>query len=344
MVGMTGAVADRTNWNMPSVTTDERGVTSVDFRDCVVDVEQGLVCRYLDKQTGVHLRPSEGLDNWGVFTDAGQTTGQIWKGIIAFDGAQLLIQQSRNQLFRLYRTDGTIETQLRMTRIVERPGLRTLVFPHGQFIEEDLTTGVLKTNWGDRLVVRQPSGITDTFDAEGNPLASAATASDAVVGQDLLVAFGNALHNWDKFNPPNSSEHYFGGPPGLTEASPGQFFSRLVTDKPDDVREVVSHDFADGTVLHEYLGRLSGVPFLGHELVTRAGLVLARMVEYDQPKKITFCDPRGLIRDFAAVQKVEMQYDPQRGDYVTCITDPSGSEFIHPKGATFERGAEEAFR
>jgi hypothetical protein len=252
---------------------------------------------------------------------------------------QLLIQQARNSLFRLYRTDGTIETQLRMSRIVERPGMRSLMFPHGDSIEEDLETGVRRAFWGDRTVVRDASGKGIAYDTEGNLLEEPVLiTNDSPEGEEIISGFLRALSDWASFQPPlDGSECYFGGPPGFVGAAPGEAFTRPVPDKPDDIREPISHYFEDGTILHEYLGRLNGVPFTAHELVTMQGLVLARMVDYDQPKKITFADPRGVLREFPDVQMVEMQFDPQRSDYVICITSASGEEFVHPKGAKFER-------
>jgi hypothetical protein len=294
---------------------------------------------YTDKMHNVHLRPDQDLDEWCVYTDSGERTGQMWRGIIAFDGTQLLIQQARNSLFRLYRTDGTIETQLRMSRIVERPGVRTIMFPHGDAIEEDLQTGCRRALWGDRTVERDSNGVGVVYDAEGNRLEDPVLLSnEGGEGDEVLSGFLKALSAWEKFSPPlDGTECYFGGPPGFVEAAPGQAFTRPVEGKPDDIREPISHYFEDGTILHEYLGRLNGVPFTGHELVTMQGMVLARMIDYDQPKKITFADPRGVLREFPDVQMVEMQFDPERGDYVTCITSAGGQEFVHPKGAKFER-------
>jgi hypothetical protein len=336
---MSSTAEQQHTWTAPNVTTDARGVINIDFRDCVVEIEQGLVCRYVDKMHNVHLRPSDDVDNWAVYTDAGDSTGQTWRGIIAFDGAQLLIQQARNSLFRLYRTDGTIETQLRMTRVIERPGLRQIFYPHGDYIEEEIGTGVRRACWGDRTVVRDAEGEAVVYDTDGNILESPVTiAQGEAVGGELLGAFIRSLALWQNFAPPEDGiEFFFGGPPGFIEAAPGEAFTMPVEGKPDDIREPISHNFEDGTILHEYLGRLNGVPFMGHELITHHGLVLARMIEYDQPKQITFCDPRGLIREFPEVRMVEMQFDPQRADYVTCITSASGEEFIHPKGAKFER-------
>jgi len=337
------STVDREVWSLPNVTTDDSGITVVDFRDCIIEIAEGLVHRYFDKMHSVYLCPGDGFDSWAVYSEAGQATGQSWRGIIAFDGSQLLIQQARNALFRLYRTDGTIETQLRTTRILERPGYRSLVFPRGDYIEEELTTGRRRMGWGDRTVMREAGGECQAFDRQGNQLESAITVAEgAAVGEEVINAFTRSLLNWEQFSATtgDGEEFYFGGPPGFVEAAPGEFFCKPCTtpDKPDDLREVITHDFADGTVLHEYIGRLNGVPFLGHELVTHQGLVLARMVEYDQPKSITFVDPRGVIREFPAVQMVEMQYDPNRMDYVTCITDPQGVEFINPKGAQLDRG------
>lgn len=322
---------------MPQVTSDERGIVAIDFRDCIVEIADGLVTTYTDKMHNVHLRPEQNLDEWCVYTDTGERTGQLWRGIIAFDGTQLLIQQSRNSLFRLYRTDGTIETQLRMTRIVERPGTRTIMFPHGDAIEEDLQTGGRRALWGDRTVVRAANGDAVIYDSEGNIMEYPPPVESAE-GDEIISGFVRALSDWESFSPPlDGQECYFGGPPGFVEAAPGEAFTMEVPDKPDDIREPISHFFEDGTILHEYLGRLNGVPFTAHELVTMQGLVLARMIDYDQPKKITFADPRGVVREFPAVQTVEMQFDPQRSDYVTCITSVTGEQFVHPKGAKFER-------
>ena len=336
--GMT-STAERTTWALPHVTSDAHGIVAIDFRDCVVQIESGLVTTYTDKMHGVHLRPDQEVDEWAVYTEAGEPTGQMWRGIIAFDGTQLLIQQARNSLFRLYRTDGTIETQLRMSRIVERPGLRTIMYPHGDAIEEDLETGMRRAFWGDRTVVRDATGHGSVYDGEGNLMEEPTLISnESANGDELIAGFLRSLSAWDSFSPPlDGTECYFGGPPGFVEAAPGQAFTRPVQGKPDDIREPISHYFEDGTILHEYLGRLNGVPFTAHELVTMQGLVLARMIDYDQPKKITFADPRGVVREFDDVQMVEMQFDPQRSDYVTCITSASRQEFVHPKGARFER-------
>jgi hypothetical protein len=334
------STAERITWSLPRVTSDdERGIVAIDFRDCLVELDNGLVTTYTDKMHNVHLRPDNEVDQWCVYTDSGEATGQTWRGIIAFDGMQLLIQQSRNSLFRLYRTDGTIETQLRLTRITERPGVRTIMFPHGDSIEEDLQTGTRRAFWGDRTVVRDANGNGVVYGADGNVMEEPAVISnESTEGQEIISGFLRALSAWDSFSPPlDGTECYFGGPPGFVEAAPGAAFTRPVEGKPDDIREPISHHFEDGTILHEYLGRLNGVPFTAHELVTVHGLVLARMIDYDQPKQITFADPRGVLREFPDVQMVEMQFDPQRSDYVTCITSASGEEFVHPKGATFER-------
>lgn len=312
---------------------DQRQI--IEFRDCVVEIEQGLVCRYTDKVQGVHLQPSEGFDHWNVYAQSGENTGQIWRGVIAFDGSQLLIQQARNSLFRLYKRDGTVETQLRITRVTERPGVRITVFPNDDFIQEELQTGVRRTFWGDRTVVHDSGGARIVYDISGNVIEG---DSRETAESKLISAFADALINWQAFQPKqNTNEFHFGAPPGLADAPPGEPFQRACDDKPDDIRESITHRFDDGTVLHEYLGRLSNVPFSAHELLTQTGALLARNVEYDQPRNILFCDPAGIIREFADVQKVEMQFDPMHNYYVYCITSASGMQQIYPKGAKFER-------
>lgn len=326
------------------VKTKSDGQTCVDFRDCIVDVEQGAVLSYYDKQVGVYLRPEKDhLDNWSVFTESGEATGQIWRGIIAFDGAQLLIQQARNSLFRLYRTDGSIETQLRMSRVIEQPGKRKLLFPQDQWIEEDLQSGTRTTFWGDRTVVREADGTVRSYDLDGVQLwdvndADSDAQYDPAVVHPVLTAFAGLLHSWQDFcMMASDEEYYYGGPPGLCETFPGYPFARPVDGKAEDIREVYRHDFHDGTVLYEYLGRLNGAPFMAHELVTHDHAVLARTVEYDQPKKISFSDQTGIVRAFENVLKVEVQFEPSSCDYVSCISDAAGNKTVHPKGASFER-------
>jgi hypothetical protein len=331
---MTEAVASKTFWNLPRVTTESDGLTRIDFRDCLVDIDSGLVSSYFDKLRAVVLRPSNQMDSWEVFSEGGQSTGQYWRGIIIFDGSQLLIQQTRNALFRLYRTDGTIETQLRMSRVIEKPGQRSILFQTGQRIEEDLEGQRTVSHWGDRIVLRGWGGEKIVCDDRGNVIDQA--PKPVVEANPVLEVFARLLQPWSSFSPNGAGDYAYAGPPGLAEAAPGEIFDILVEGKPNDVRECVTHDFEDGTLLHEYAGRLNG-PFLAHEVVTCDGLVLVRSIEYDQPRSINFFDPRGTVRQHDKVLSVEVQYDPGTNEYITCITDSEGKQFVHPKGAHFER-------
>lgn len=334
---MTELTTERPVWDMPEVTTDPKGISRITFRDCIVDIAEGMVTAYFDKVRSVYLRPSGLTDTWEVFTQTGESSGQHWRGIIAYDGSQLLIQQARNSLFRLYRTDGEIETQLRMSRIVERPDRRAIVFQHGQAIEEDFEACTITTYWGDRSVIRCSDGDLLMYDAQGREVEVPPLGESGSVENPVITVFERMLQPWQRFAPANgSTEFVYGGPPGLAEAAPGEPFQIAVVGKPNDFREVMSHDFEDGTILHEYLGRLGG-PFMAHEVVTYEGQILARCVEYDQPKSIAFCDPRGIIRQHDDVLKAETQFDPATAEYVTCITDAKRKEYIHPKGAKFER-------
>lgn len=336
---MTDTVTKKNAWTPPRMIVGPEGVSRIDFRDCIVDIEQGLVLRYFDKQRSVALRPGRDLDSWEVLGESDVPSGQFWRGIIAFDGSQLLIQQARNALFRVYRTNGEIETQLRISRLIENPTRRETVFLHGQSLDENLDDGSITARWDHKSIQRYPDGEVILRDAEGNEIdPDDELSGDRTVDNPVLDIFARYLAPWQRFAAVNGyTEYVYEGPPGLAEAAPGDPFSIPVAGKPDDIRECVSHDFGDGTILHEYLGRLVA-PFIAHEVVTYEGAILSRMVEYDQPKTIMFCDPRGLLRQHDNVIKVEVQYDPEANQYVTCITDLQGDEFIHPKSARFDRG------
>ncbi len=335
---MTEAVASRIFWDPPTVSTGDDGVVYIDFRDCLVDIENGLVRSYYDKVQTVLLRPIGELDSWQVYMSNGKSTGQLWHGIIAFDGSQLLIQQTHNALFRVYKTNGIIETQLRMSRLIERSGFRSIVFQQGQLFDEDIESGTMTTAWLDQTTVRDSQGQAVVYDSEGNVIDLSQKDQDLdVVENEALTVFERYLQPWQKFSAlSGNGEFVFGGPPGLCEAAPGEYFSTPVDGKPNDFRESTTHNFGDGTIFYEYVGRL-GTPFVAHEVVTYRGAVLARCVEYDQPKLIQFCDSRGVLRHFSNVLKVEVQFEPSMAEYVTSITDAGGNEHIDPKGAQFLR-------
>jgi len=337
-VPMTEAVASKSFWDLPIVSMGDDGVVYIDFRDCLVDIENGIVRSYFDKIQSVLLRPSGELDSWHVYLSNGKNTGQAWHGIIAFDGTQLLIQQAHNALFRVYKTNGIIETQLRRSRLIERPGFRSIVFQHGQLLDEDIEAGTRTIAWADQTTVRDSEGRAVFYDSDGNVIEPNDKDHALVaVENEALSAFEQYLLPWEKFSAVSTNgEFVYGGPPGLCETAPGEYFSTPIEGKPLDFRESISHDFGDGTMFYEYVGRL-GTPFVAHEVVTYKGAVLARCVEYDQPKSIQFCDSRGVIRHFSDVLKVEIQFEPSRAEYITSISDANSKEYIHPKGAQFLR-------
>lgn len=329
------AEAVATRWDAPQVTELAESVVQIEFRDSVIRVQSGLVISYTDKELKVRLEPSDQeSDAWSVIKADGTSTGQLWRGLILFDGQQLLIQQARNAILKLYRLDGAVETQFRTCRVVETPGKRTIMFQNGVNIAEDIDEKSTTVQFDDRTTLRQEGGAPMRLNAngqwdeqelptEGNPTEE--------TGNEAIDAFSKFLTHWSAFNDePEPGLFHIEAPPGLRECTPGHPFRRSAKAKADDFRECRSHDFNDGTFLHEYFGRLNGAPYSGHDVVAANGLLLARFVEYDQPRQLNLIVENGKTMTLKAVLSLEMAFDPQELIYKTTVVFADGSQRVFP--------------
>lgn len=323
-----------TQWGTPQVTELADSVTQIEFRDSIIQVREGLVVAYTDKELKVTLQPAgQGGDAWEVLNAAGKPTGQLWRGVILFDGQQLLIQQAKNAILRLYRLDGAVETQFRTCRVVETPGCRQTMLQNGVGIVEDLAEKTTTVKYEDRTTMRREGGDTLVLNANGEwqQQVSELVETSQPSGNEAIDAFTKFLLHWsDLLEEAEPGVFYMEAPPGLREAPPGHPFRRSAKAKADDFRECRMHDFQDGTLLFEYVGRLVGVPFSAHDVVSINGLMLARFVEYDQPRNLTLLAPSGDKVVLNAVLTMETAFDPQELIYRTNIGFSDGTQRSFP--------------
>lgn len=315
-------------WDAPRVS-DFGDFTEIEFRDALIRLVNGVVAEYVDTERGITLRPiAEDPEEWIVLDSSDQPTRQRWRGFIAFDGQQLLIQQEKHSRLRLYGLDGTVETQLRISRIVEVSGTRKTTFNVGVVMLEDLETNEVTVNFGDRIVVRSAAGEGRVSIDDGETFANEEIPEDAPMGEEYsnpaLAAYSQYLRPWSDFviDEPNifaleapPAMHY---KPGLATREPA------AGNKPDNLREVRCNDFGDGILLYQYCGRRSGTPYLSHELVSRNGLLLARSIEYDQPQKIVFEFHDGEREIIDGVISLECEFDPEQLFYATKVAQNDG--------------------
>jgi hypothetical protein len=329
------AEAVATRWEPPQVVELAESITQIEFRDSVIRVQDGLVISYTDKELKVTLQPSEqGGDAWSVLRPDGASTGQLWRGLILFDGQQLLIQQAKNAILRLYKLDGAVETQFRTCRVVETPGERAIFFQNGVTIVENVDEQWTTVKYEDRTTRRKQDDQTFVLldDESWQPVSLPETGNpEQLIGNEAIDAFNTFLKHWSTFQEESEPGTFMiESPPGLREAAPGHPFRRQAKAKADDFRECRTHDFEDGTYLHEYFGRLNGAPYTAHDVVALNGLVLARFVEYDQPRQMHFL-VEGTKVTLNSVLSLEVTFDPQELIYKTTVVFADGTQRMFPQ-------------
>jgi hypothetical protein len=315
-------------WEAPQIREAD-GNSEIDFRDCIVQLSDGLVKSYYDKERRLTLQPAaDSIDEWLVVDEHGTNTGQRWKGFIAFDGKELIIHQERHARMKLYRLDGSIETQYRNARVTELPGSRSTDYTDGILAVENLVDNQLRAPFEDFSITRQSDGSAYVSVSGGEPVPEEEwleSQSRSNAFHEAVEAYREHLKHWSDLMPVHESLHLH-GPPGIGEAEPGRSFRRPQGNKPADFRECRKTDFADGTCLYQYCGRLGGAPFSGHEILSVDGLVLARSVKYNQAQRINCQGGSGERLNLEGVIGIEILFDPDALIYVSTVSFDDGSQ------------------
>lgn len=209
------------------------------------------------------------------------------------------------------------------------------MFQNGVTISEDVDEKTTIVQYEDRTTRRKEGGEVMVINTDGS-LERVQLPDEGdpqqQTGNEAIDAFNRFLRHWSQFlEEPETGTYQLEGPPGLREAPPGHPFRRPAKAKADDFRECRSHDFQDGTFLHEYFGRLNGAPYTAHDVVANNGLLLARFIEYDQPRQFTMYAENAHKINLSAVLSMEVAFDPQELVYKTTIVFADGSQRVFPE-------------